>query len=220
MGWLERHVTLHSHDSPREELANGMTHLVGAVLAVVGTVLLLLKTAPTATRVAYAVFGVSMMLLFSASTAYHLSPMGSRVKRLFRLADHMSIYLLIAGTYTPVMIVIGQPWAYMTLAAVWFLAISGMALKVVLWDRFRVWQVLFFLAMGWLAVIRIGTIVETVPTPFLYLLLTGGVVYSLGTIVYALKRLPYHHAVWHLFVLGGAASFFWGVYRYLTVDLA
>jgi hemolysin III len=98
---------------------------------------------------------------------------------------------------------------------VWALAITGMTLKVFLWDAFKVWQVVFFLAMGWLAVIRIGAILRILPAEFFWLLLTGGVVYSLGTIVYALKRVPYYHALWHLFVLGGAVSFFWGVYFYL-----
>lgn len=156
-----------------------------------------------------------MIMLFSASTLYHLSPVGTKWKRLFRLMDHLSIFLLIAGTYTPIMTVIGQPWAYWTLATVWALAVTGMTLKVFLWDAFKVWQVVFFLAMGWLAVIRIGEILRILPAEFFWLLLTGGVVYSLGTIVYALKRVPYYHALWHLFVLGGAVSFFRGVYVYL-----
>src|SRR6056297_3622951 len=215
MNWLEHHVTLHSHDTPREELANAVTHLLGAAIAVAGTVALLLKPATLPVKLAYGVFGGSMILLFSASTLYHFSPAESDWKRLFRLMDHLSIFLLIAGTYTPIMTVIGRPWAYLTLATVWALAITGMTLKVLLWDRFKRWQVVFFLAMGWLAIIRIGTILRVLPTEFFWLLLIGGVVYSLGTIVYAMKQIPYYHAVWHLFVLGGAGSFFWGVYAYL-----
>jgi len=215
MSWLTDHISLHSHDTPREEAANAGTHLIGAILAVIGTFLLVRESTPGAMTAARSVFGATMILLFSASTLYHLSPSGSTVKRVFRLMDHLSIFVLIAGTYTPVMTAIDLPWAYRTLAAVWALAITGMTLKVVLWDKFRLWQVIFFLAMGWLAVIRIGSILEILPGPFIRLLLAGGIIYSLGTIVYGMKRLPYHHAIWHLFVLGGAGAFFWGVYRYL-----
>lgn len=215
MSWLERRISLHSNDSPREELANGLTHAVGAVGAVVGTALLAAGSPGGFHLLARVVFGASMVLLFSVSTAYHLSPAGSRWKRLFRLFDHMSIFLLIAGTYTPVMGAIGTRWANGTLIAVWALAVTGMALKIVLWDRFRVWQLAFFLGMGWLAAVRIDVVLTSVPRPFFRLLVAGGVLYSLGTVVYSAKRLPYHHAIWHLFVLGGAGSFFWGVYAYL-----
>ena len=215
MNWLERHITLHTHDTPREEIANWATHLVGAILAVGGTVALLLTPHRSVGNGALAVFGASMIVLFSASTAYHMSPAASPWKRLFRLADHISIYLLIAGTYTPVMMAVGTPWAFGTLTAVWVLAAVGITLKVILWDRFRVTQVFFFLAMGWLAVIRLDAILATLSRPFLVLMLVGGLLYSAGTIVYSLKRMPYHHAIWHLFVLGGAAAFFAAVYAYL-----
>ncbi|MFA7566683.1 MAG: hemolysin III family protein [Alkalispirochaeta sp.] len=215
MSWLTTHISLHSLESPREEWANGITHLVGAVLAVAGTVFLILKHDEPHIRVAFAVFGMSMVLLFSASTLYHLSPVDSTWKRLFRLMDHLSIFVLIAGTYTPVLTVIGTSWSYRTLALVWGLAITGMILKVIFWDSFKVWQVIFFLAMGWLAIFRIREIVAILPLPFVYMLLGAGVVYSLGTIVYGLKKVPYHHAVWHLFVLGGAGLFFVGIYGYL-----
>ena len=215
MSWLERHITLHSQDSPREEMANWITHMVGAVLAVAGTVALLIRPEGAADTFSLVVFGTSMIVLFSASTGYHLSPPGSSWKRLFRLSDHVSIYLLIAGTYTPIMGAIGTSWAHWTLAAVWSLAAIGITLKVILWDRFRVSQVVFFLAMGWLAVVRLDVVLDSLPQPFFVLLLAGGVSYSLGTILYSVKRMPYHHAVWHLFVLGGAGSFFWGVYEYL-----
>lgn len=166
-------------------------------------------------RLAYLVFGVSMIILFGASTSYHLSPPGSRIKRVFRLADHLSIFVLIAGTYTPIMSALDAMWSLWTLIAVWVLAVTGIVLKIVFWDRFKRWQIVFFLGMGWLAVFRIGEIVRELPREFLVFLLAGGLSYSFGTIVYGLKRLPYHHAVWHLFVLAGAGSFFWGVYRYI-----
>jgi hemolysin III len=215
MSWLEQHISLHSNDSPAEELANGVTHLVGAVLAVVATIVMIAEAQTGIRAFTMGVFGISMVVLFTASTTYHFSPAGSRMKRLFRLMDHVSIFLLIAGTYTPVMAAIATPWAWWTLAAVWLLAAVGITLKVLLWDRFRKWQIVFFLAMGWLAAIRLDVVLAVVPRPFFRLLLIGGLSYSAGTIVYSLKKMPYHHAIWHLFVLGGAASFFVGVYGYL-----
>jgi hemolysin III len=215
MSWLEQHISLHSNDSPAEELANGVTHLVGAVLAVVATIVMIAEAQTGIRAFTMGVFGISMVVLFTASTTYHFSPAGSRMKRLFRLMDHVSIFLLIAGTYTPVMAAIATPWARWTLAAAWLLAAVGITLKVLLWDRFRKWQIVFFLAMGWLAAIRLDVVLAVVPRPFFRLLLIGGLSYSAGTIVYSLKKMPYHHAIWHLFVLGGAASFFVGVYGYL-----
>ncbi len=215
MNWLTRHISLHSHDTPREELANGISHLIGVVLAIGGTIALGMKGDGPMVTAAYIVFGFTMILLFSASTLYHLSPRGSSWKRLFRLMDHLSIFLLIAGTYTPIMTVIGTSWSYRTLMFVWMLAITGMTLKVLFWESFKLWQVVFFLAMGWLAIIRIRDILEILPLHFVYLMVAGGVVYSLGTIVYALKRVPYYHMIWHLFVLGGAGFFYAGVQLYL-----
>jgi hemolysin III len=215
--WLERHISLHSHDSPREERANAATHGIGALLAPVGMVLLILRgvgSEPAPVVLSDAVFGLSMVLLYNASTFYHLLRR-SNWKRLFRVFDHMTIYILIAGTYTPLMARIEAPWAGRTLLLVWILAAAGMAFKLLFWGRFRVLQVLFYLGMGWLAVIRINELVAILPAGLLWSIVAGGAFYTLGTVVYALKQIPYYHAVWHLFVLAGSGSFFYGIYRYL-----
>lgn len=212
--WLQNHISLHSYDDPAEERASGITHALGIVLSLAGTVLLLLRASSTRETAGYLVFGGSMTALFAASTIYHLLPR-SVWKRLFRLFDHLSIFVLIAATYTPIMLYVALPWAYRTLAAVWVLALVGMTLKTVFWDRFRVTQIIFFLGMGWLAVVRIPELLELVPIRFLRLMLAGGISYTLGVAIYALKRVPYYHAIWHLFVLGGAICFFLGVYLYL-----
>lgn len=216
-GWLQRHISLHSHDSPREEWANAATHGIGAILAPVGLVLLILRgigSEPLPVVLADAVFGLSMVLLYNASTFYHLVRR-SDWKRLLRVFDHMFIYILIAGTYTPLMARIEAPWAGRTLLLVWVLAIAGMAFKLIFWGRFGVLQVLFYLGMGWLAVIRIRELLEILPAALLWSIVVGGLLYTFGTVVYAMKRLPYYHAVWHLFVLAGSGSFFYGIYRYL-----
>ena len=110
---------------------------------------------------------------------------------------------------------IDTPWAESTLVIVWLLGIGGMAFKLTFWGRFRVFQVLFYLGMGWLAVIRIEELYALLPAGLLWSILSGGLFYTLGTAVYALKRMPYHHAIWHLFVLGGSGSLFYGIYTYL-----
>lgn len=211
LSWLERHITLHTHDTVREERANAATHAVGALLSPVALVLLLTRYEPDWPHL---IFGLSMMLLYTASTLYHLST-GGKWKRIFRIGDHMSIYLLIAGTYTPIMASLATPWARRTLLAVWVLGFAGMAFKLVFWGRFKVLQVLFYLAMGWLAAIRLPELLELLPLGLFYSMLTGGLLYTLGTVVYAMKRLPYYHAIWHCFVLGGSGAFFYGIYRYL-----
>ncbi|MFP4407847.1 MAG: PAQR family membrane homeostasis protein TrhA, partial [Spirochaetaceae bacterium] len=125
------------------------------------------------------------------------------------------IYILIAGTYTPLMARIDTPWAGRTLLLVWLLAAGGMAFKLLFWGRFRVLQVLFYLGMGWLAIIRIEELYALLPLGLIWSILIGGLLYTAGTVVYALKRMPFYHAVWHLFVLGGSGSFFYGIYSYL-----
>ena len=209
MSWLRNRITLHSHDSPPEELASALTHAVGAALAVIATVVL--RGTPGGL-----VFGLSMVLLFSASTAYHLAPPGDW-KRLFRLMDHLSIFVLIAGTYTPIMLHVAQPWSFRTLWLVWLLAATGMTLKAFLWDRFSKLQILFFLGMGWLAVWRLPQLLQILPAAFLWYMLAGGLSYTLGVGVYSLKKMPYYHAIWHLFVLAGAISFFHGINAHMPV---
>ena len=192
-----------------------MTHLLGALLSVVGLLLFVFGEPRTATRLSTIIFALTTLVLFSASSAYHFASPQSEWKRVFRLADHVSIYLLIAGTYTPVMVSIGAPWAIRTLWLVWALAVGGIVLKAVLWDRFGRAEVLFFLAMGWLVVFHITEVIATLPQGFVWLVVTGGLSYTVGTLFYSRKSLPFHHAIWHLFVLGGALSFFLGIYLYL-----
>ncbi len=213
--WLREHITLKNTSSPREELANGYTHLAGVVLGVVGTVLMAAEVFSGRTGVGVGtgaiVFGITMIVLYSASTAYHLVR-GPIVKRIARIADHASIYFLIAGTYTPVMVWIGTPAAYRVLVAVWALTAVGILFTLVFWGRYGVLHVLSYLAMGWMIVLISGDVVATVTPAFLWWAIAGGLSYTAGTVVYGSHKLPYHHAIWHLFVLGGSICFFLGIY--------
>jgi hemolysin III len=127
----------------------------------------------------------------------------------------MSIYLLIAGTYTPVMLTVGGFWGTFTFALVWIFAAGGMAFKILYWGRYRLLQVLIYILMGWLVLLVIEPLIAALSREFIYMAVAGGLVYTSGTAVYAMKRLPYYHALWHLFVLGGSVCFFLAIYLYL-----
>jgi hemolysin III len=216
-GWLERHISLHSHDSHKEETASALTHALGLVLSLGAAVLLLRKAVSAASSLVLTGYGIylfSMTLLYLSSTLYHFSR-PSNLKRVLRIADHMSIYLLIAGTYTAVLVHVQGPEALLVLRLVWLTALGGMIFKIVFWGRFRLFQVLLYILMGWLIVLVWKPVVVQLPREFFAMILAGGIVYTSGTIVYAMKKLPFSHALWHLFVLGGSICFFLGIYLYL-----
>lgn len=216
-GWLERHITLHTHDSPEEERASGIVHAVGAAAALVSLVLFFRKgiaAQDPGLLVGYLVYALSMTGLYLSSSLYHFTPV-SRKKRILRICDHMSIYLLIAGTYTPVSIALGGYWGTLTLVLIWSFAAAGMAFKIVFWGRFRFVQVAVYILMGWMVLLVREPVIEGFPPEFFYTALAGGIIYTSGTIVYAMKKLPYYHALWHLFVLGGSVCFFFAIYLYV-----
>lgn len=191
-----------------EELANSLTHGLGALLSVVGLALLVVFAALHGDAwqvVSAAVYGVTLVLLYTTSTLYH-SFRGEQLKQLLRKFDHAAIFLLIAGTYTPfVLVTLRGPWGWSLFGVVWGLAVAGVTLKFWLAGRFRVISTLIYLAMGWLVLIAIKPLVAALPVGGMKLLVAGGLCYTGGAGFYLWKRLPYHHAIWHLFVLGGSA---------------
>jgi len=202
-----------------EEIANSVTHGIGTALSIAALVLLVVfasKYGDAWRIVSFSIYGTTLILLYLASTLYH-SFTGKRIKRFFRLLDHSSIYLLIAGTYTPVALIsLRGPWGWTLFGIVWAMAIGGIVAKVFLVGRLRIVSVLYYAAMGWLVVIALKPVLEAVPVGLFVWLLAGGLCYSLGIVFFAWKRLPYHHAIWHLFVLGGSISHFFGMLFYLT----
>lgn len=197
-----------------EEFANVLTHGVGAALSVVGWVLLVTLTSlhgDVWSVTATAIFGATLVLLYTSSALYH-SCRGEQVKRLMRKFDHASIFLLIAGTYTPFLLVnLRGPWGWSLLGVIWSLAVAGVVLKFRLAGRFRVGSTLLYVGMGWLILIAMRPMLRVMPREALWLLLAGGLCYTLGTVFYLWRRLPYHHAIWHLFVLGGSTCHFFAV---------
>lgn len=217
--WLETHITLHEHDDSREEKANSLTHLVGAVLSACALVWVLFRL-PGMSRPGLGagalVYVLSMLLLYSASSLYHALPRNNW-KRVCRILDHSNIYFLIAGTYTPVFMFLGSGTGRSLLLTVWAIAALGVVFTLVFWGRYGVLHVLLYLAMGWMIVFFGRDIIPLLPEGLMPWIIAGGVTYSAGTIFYAMKKLPFYHAVWHLFVLAGSILFFIGFAKTLFI---
>lgn len=193
-----------------EEIANSLTHGVGLGLSVAALVLLVVFAVESGGgwKLASAiVYGITLILEFTASTLYHSFPQ-PRVKHVFKILDHAGIYLLIAGTYTPFTLVTLHGRVWWMFAVVWCMAIGGIAAEAFWVYRPRWVSAAVYLVMGWIAVAAIGPLATALTPAGVWLLAAGGLSYTLGTVFYVLKRVPYMHAVWHLFVLGGAACHF------------
>lgn len=158
----------------------------------------------------------SIILLFLASTLYH-SITTEKTKRLLKTLDHCAIYLLIAGSYTPFLLVgLRTPLAMGLMAVIWGIALVGIIMKIAFVYRFKRLSLFIYLAMGWLSLIVVYQLAMNIEMGGLVLLALGGVIYSLGVIFYVAKRIPYNHAIWHLFVLAGCACHFFAIYLYVT----
>jgi hemolysin III len=200
--------------SAGEELAHVATHGVGAVASGAGLGILLVYSAwfGDAWRVvSAAIFGATMILLYTASTVYHAVP-SPRARHVAKIFDHASIYLLIAGTYTPfTLLALRGSWGWTLFAAVWLLALVGVATEAFWVYRPRWISAVVYLGMGWMVVLAGRRLVAALPPGALPLLVAGGLLYSLGTVFYVMKRVRYAHAIWHGFVLGGSTCHFLAV---------
>jgi hemolysin III len=205
--------------TPREELANRLTHGLGALLSVVGLVLLVVFSARHGDAwhvVSTAVFGTTLVLLYTSSTWYH-SVSDDRLRARLQKFDHAAIFLLIAGTYTPFeLVTLRGPWGWSLFGIVWGLAIAGIVVKFWLAGRFRLLSTAIYLAMGWLVMIALKPLMAALPAGGLKLLVAGGLFYTGGAVFYLWKRLPYHHAIWHLCVLGGSACHWAAVFLHVV----
>lgn len=205
----------------QEEIANSVSHGLGILLAIAGLVILLIYGAIYGDVwhiVGYSIFGSSMILLYTASTLYH-SAAKPRRKYYLHKFDHSAIYVLIAGSYTPVLLtVLRGPTGWVLFGLVWALAIAGMVYKI--WFYTKKWRKLsayLYIVMGWLIVLAIFPLIQKVPATSLWFLLAGGLSYSLGVIFYIKKHLRFGHLVFHLFVLGGSISHFFAFLYLLPV---
>ena len=211
-------ITNHIY-SVGEEIMNSITHGVGAGLSIAGlTLLLVLAVLSGNVRqvVSFSIYGASLIILYLASTLYH-SFQQPKVKRVLKIIDHAAIYLLIAGTYTPFLLVgVQGAWGWTMLVLIWGLAILGISFKAIFIHRFQKLSVLAYVLMGWLSILIIKSLLAHIAIGGLIWMAVGGAVYTIGVIFYALKKIPYMHGVWHLFVLGGSICHYFAVLLYLV----
>jgi hemolysin III len=198
--------------SHKEETANVVTHGIGVLLGLIALYFMLLKgfqqQVGSVNLFGLGIYGTSLVLLFLASTLYHASRSELWRKRL-KIADHCAIYTLIAGTYTPLMLLtLNTNKASAVLLAIWLIAVGGIIFKTLFIGRFKAFSVILYLVMGWMCITVMDDLILAMSPLGFQLLLGGGILYSLGVIFYVTKRIPYNHAIWHLFVLGGALSHF------------
>jgi hemolysin III len=190
-----------------EELANSITHGIGLALSIAGFVVLLVLAAMRGTAwqiVGCAVYGTTLVCVYTASTLYHGIPR-PHFRRILKILDHSAIYLLIAGTYTPFLLVnLRGAWGWSLLGVVWGLAIAGIVFKVWFVDRFKVLSTAIYIAMGWLALIAVKPLFAAVPIAGFIWLVAGGFLYTVGVLFFAWKRVPYNHTIWHVFVMAGS----------------
>ncbi|MDY0041467.1 MAG: hemolysin III family protein [Desulforhabdus sp.] len=204
--------------SAGEEIANSITHGIGLVLAVIGLAVLTGSASIYGNAwhiVSCAIFGLTLVLLYTASTLYH-SIRSTRAKIVLRVVDHSAIFFLIAGTYTPFTLVnLRGPWGWSLFGVIWGLAVAGVLLEILSARRWPALAIGFYVGMGWAVVIAVKPLVSTLALGGLMLLAGGGLAYTSGIAFYVWRKLPYHHAVWHLFVLAGSILHFFSVLFYV-----
>ena len=205
----------------KEEIASSITHGLGIVFSVVGLVVLVALAVSEADPwriVSAAVFGASMIILYLASTLYHALPWPS-VKAVMRVFDHCAIYVLIAGTYTPFLLVsMRGPWGWSLLVVMWGIAVVGCAFKAFHTGKFDRRSTALYVAMGWMIVVALKPALTMVPPGAMVLMAVGGAAYTGGVFFYACNRIPYNHAIWHGFVLAGTIAHFFAILYYVVLN--
>ncbi|MEF2155555.1 hemolysin III family protein [Luteimonas sp. FXH3W] len=213
----------HSQYSASEELANALTHGIAAAAALgAGAVLITLSAlwGDVWQLSGAIVYVATLFVMYLASTVYHSIPQ-PKLKARFKVLDHCAIYLLIAGTYTPFMLVgLRGPWGWSLLTVIWSLAAAGIAFKLFFTGRFKLISTLIYIAMGWLIVVAVKPMMNSLSAFTLQWLLAGGLFYTLGTVFYMAKKIPYSHSIWHGFVIAGSACHFVAVMSHVAVRQA
>ncbi len=203
---------------PRDELASSIIHGVGAVLSIAALSVLVSLSAMQGDVwriVSFGIYGATLVLLYLISTLYH-SLRSQRARRVLQILDHSFIYVLIAGTYTPFCLVTMNGWVGWTLfGTIWGLAVVGLTLKATMFGRFQFFSQAMYVAMGWLVVVAIYPLWRALPPAGLAWLVAGGVFYTSGLIFFSWRSLPFHHTIWHLFVIAGSACHFFAMFFYV-----
>jgi hemolysin III len=211
-------AAMHARYSPGEEVANSLIHGLGIVLSIAGLTALIAAAAlsgGTREIASCAIYGITLILLYTTSTLYHSVSLPAP-KQILRTLDHVSIFLLIAGTYTPfVLIALRGVWGWSLFGVTWMLAILGVIFELTPLHRYRGMMVALYIGMGWVGLIALKPLVAALPAAGLWLLFGGGVSYTFGVLFYVWRSLRYHHAIWHLFVLGGSVLQYFAVLWYV-----
>ncbi len=211
-------LRVHRHQSLIEEIFNSLTHAVGALLSITALIVMLVFAAGQHSAlkvVSCAIFGGSLVLLYTSSALYHAAQK-PRWKHFCNILDHITIYVLIAGTYTPIVLIVLEPaWGWTLFGLIWGFALAGTVLKIFFTGRYELISVIAYLGMGWLAVLAIKPIYNALPIDGFLLLISGGLAYTIGVIFYALNGVRFAHTIWHLFVLSGSACHFFLILDYV-----
>ncbi len=204
--------------SESEERINVWSHFIGFLFGIVALILLVIKSAKQESHLdllVYSLYCACILSLFAASTLYHNSK-DEKKRRQLKVFDHCAIYTLIAGSYIPFVVLgMANKWGYIILSVVWALAIAGIILKLFFTGRFKLLSTISYVLLGWIVVIAIKPLMNALSSEALLWLGLGGLFYTVGAVLYSIKKIPYNHAIFHVFVLGGAFSHFWAVYFYL-----
>lgn len=203
-----------------EQRLNCLTHALGALLSLAGLIVMVCLSAINGSVrqiVTVSLFGAALLLVYVASTIYHACPAGP-IKQRLQILDHCAIYFLIAGTYTPFLLVsVGGGWGWSLSGALWGLALVGVAFKLLYTGRFDLISSLIYIAMGWSGLIAIKPLLQNLPGGAVSWIFAGGIAYTAGVIFYLWDRLPFNHAIWHLFVLAGSVCHFLAVLFYVVL---
>lgn len=210
----ETKIPLNKRYTLGEEIFNSVSHGVGALLAIAGTVVLIVITALYSDPwgvVSSAVYGGALIILYTMSTLYHAIT-NEKAKQVMRVMDHVTIFLLIAGTYTPITLVtLRGTLGWVLFGFIWGAAALGIVLNAIDLERFRKISVVCYIIMGWAIIAAIVPLINSLPTISLVFLLIGGVLYSVGVIFYAIKKIKYFHSIWHLFTIGGSVFHYFAI---------
>ncbi len=202
-----------------EEIFNSVSHGIGALLSVAGMVVLIVlasRRGDIIGIVGFSIYGLTLLALYLSSTLYH-SIVPVKAKRILRVFDHSTIYLLIAGSYTPVtLLAMDNVWGWWIFGLAWGLAILGIALNLINFEKTKKFSLVLYILMGWMVVFAVKPMLASVPAGMLVMLLVGGLFYTGGVVFYAAKRIPFNHGIWHLFVLAGSVSHYLGFLLFLS----
>lgn len=205
--------------SPEEERLNIWSHFTGLLLSIAGAVLLIIKGVNTGNAmsvVSYTIYSAGNIVLYLGSTTYHAATNPVKRKKL-KVFDHAAIYFLIAGTYTPFsLLVLKGAWGWSVFGVVWGIAAAGITLKLFFTGRYNLLSTLSYILMGWVIVVAIKPLIASFSMEGLLLILAGGVFFTIGAVLYSIKRIPYNHAIFHFFVLFGSLSHFLAIYLYTS----